>query len=456
MAKCGGRGRKAVQSSEFPLDYSYILQVLQVHRITTILKKQYSMAKNLLRRRRISKFGDLGKDNISKIVPNSSSEISEPDSRTNTNAHESILRSTNSRNQFFSNLIFKLSRKKKIKNRKKTAPESENPPQEYHGEEEDDNSSISSIEESIMSAYSSTNESYRGTENLEKSFERRERTIQRLLDHQRRGTLFESMIRFNEERSKEITKEVKQRQENRESDSSSNGKDFVQVSSLVLIKNLLLFETYVTTRGFIALTADCFAHVTFHGLLTTILKMIATALSPSISIDKFYLIVMGTGLALMRVIGFIWKYLDRKSYDVAKFEMHNRMKLGYLDARFFAYLKGTRLASSLNIVGFYLCYIGASYFYDMWLEVYGNYLDHWWSQIESDLRAFLSEGESVSCQTIQKYREAMQHHNPWLLSCICSEDWVWSILEECLPHGLIFLLSILTISLLGGSFWEFE
>jgi hypothetical protein len=278
---------------------------------------------------------------------------------------------------------------------------------------------------------------------IEKKFEIREKTLRRLL--QGKGKFYEKMILVNEEKCREMTIRKYKELHGNSGSGFSSGKDFTSVSPLVKIQHFLLFESNHTARGCISVVFDCLGHAAFYAFLARFVQTSAVAFSSSINTNLFYVVVMGAGVVLMRANGYIWSHVDRKSYDLVKFEMHNRAKLGYLDARVLAYLKDTALGSFFNLLSFYLIYIGVSYFYHHLAGMYEIYLEAWWVRVEADAAVFLSEGEVVTCATIQK------HLTPRVLSYVCLDSEEWSF-ADCLFHGFFCLLSALVMHMVGTSF----
>jgi hypothetical protein len=125
----------------------------------------------------------------------------------------------------------------------------------------------------------------------------------------------------------------------------------------------MVFEVYSTGRATFALALHCMA---LAGIVELVGEMVRCFLGvvrqrfafTSEWIDiALYIFVFAVGVALVRWTGYLYWWLGDQEYDCLKFDYHNRIRLGYSNARImWAVRQSPVLRFWLFMVGYYLVY----------------------------------------------------------------------------------------------------
>jgi hypothetical protein len=168
----------------------------------------------------------------------------------------------------------------------------------------------------------------------------------------------------------------------------------------------------------------------------------------------FHVLLLFSGMTLMRANGYLWFWLDNRSYNLVKFEMHNRAILKYPDARLLSYLKRTTaLNGALTMISFYSAYTGVQYFFYRWQEtLYSSPLDGWYKQIFVEATALLAKNETFTCETMWQLPPT-SFYRSILGYCLCADSPDWNIIYS-LFSLCVCLLSAKAMSKLGQDFLQ--
>lgn len=284
---------------------------------------------------------------------------------------------------------------------------------------EKDNCSVLSIEsqESLLDAWStddeeSIDEECHGLERMSKYFEIRDRIFDRITA-QKRGS-YRAMLREHELASRE---QFMRRHGLGLSSVDSNAERQPLVEGSLVryrIVNHLIFEGHHTAGGMWAVLFCCLGSATFYyGFEVLISKTINFGVSHGVSSNICNIILIATSLLLMRLNGYMWEFINHESYRLVKFDMHNRLQLGYFDARIMKWLSSPRLATLnafISVCAFYGVYSGVLYFYFELLGGCEDSLWQWYARKEQEVALFLQEpvvGKPQFCEAIRSMEQ------PW-------------------------------------------
>jgi hypothetical protein len=265
----------------------------------------------------------------------------------------------------------------------------------------------SSEEYSILSGYDeieSVGSDYQGWERLERTLEIRDKTLKRV--SKGRSEAFVEMLRNHEE----AAKQQKRKEYGQElalqgppgDFPTHNGDQSVAISQTLLtdntgvlgeVRRLLLFEGCQSGEAVATIVISCAVGIAVYSLIDAGLREIGRLSAPYVNINQYHALLIVFGVIVMRLTGYFWWYLEGDSFACVKFELHNRQKLGYWDARLMNYLyrSSGRTAFArdcLNILGFYSLYIGLYHFYYMVADVgFWEPLIVWFERIEQEARS---------------------------------------------------------------------
>jgi hypothetical protein len=269
-----------------------------------------------------------------------------------------------------------------------------------NGSDSDYDDALSSSEASILSAFEEMEQigsDYQGWERQERKFEIRDEILDRLSEG--KSEAFVEMLRHHEEaarqrKRKKYGRKLTEKGSPRGShtkimDASAGTSESMPTDTGLLdeVRRFLLFEGYHSGQAFALIILSSIAGLAVYEMMYySVLEMIGLS-APYVNIDQFHALLIVFGLVGMRTTGYCWRWLLEDSYECVKFELHNRQRLGYWDARLMNYLYRSRktLVSCLNILAFYSAYIGISYFYTKVMNVlYWGPLLVWFEEIKME------------------------------------------------------------------------
>ena len=252
-------------------------------------------------------------------------------------------------------------------------------------ETEPNNSDRDYDEECIFSGFKEFEQigsDYQGWERLERKFEIREEMLKRLSEG--KSEAYVEMLRHHEEaarqqKRKEYRRKVTENGSPRGSHTKKMDASVITSESLPTengllgkVRRILLFEGYHSAQAITIILFSSVVGIAIYDMVETFLREIAGLSAPYVNIHQFHALLIMFCLIVMRKTGYIWWWLQEDdSYECVRFELCNRLELGYWDARLMYYLSrsGKTLAGCLNIICFYSMYVGISYFYYLAMDV---------------------------------------------------------------------------------------
>ena len=337
---------------------------------------------------------------------------------------------------------------------------------EYRETSERDEESSASSASSLLSSYyssSSVESCYRGLDRLQKKFAMRDRLILKL--GKGKSKAYKDMLWANELAAREVEMN-KYKREGKSinadgisvGESSDDARVLRKASVYTKMNRLMLFESQHVPAGVALLTFYTFGNVSFYNLTEVVLKMMKKFLAPYISEASFHFLIVVISLLVMRASGYLWAWLPVDPYSLVKFELHNRERLGFWDARILSYFKRNNklLGYFINMVSFYVAYVGLAYFYDVAMEL-AMYqpIQGWYHTVKEELlkAGSTTDDDFQNCETIKQHiahplRRYFGYH-------FChSQDQLWESMT-ILYDILFFVISVGAFKALGLDFFEF-
>ena len=125
-------------------------------------------------------------------------------------------------------------------------------------------------------------------------------------------------------------------------------------------RRFFIFDFYHAVPGYITLMLYSAVHSSLYEIIYQIVVELTKCFRSQVLV---HLLLLALALFLSRISGSIWNWLDDDLYLSAKFEMHNRLRLQAVDARFLQWLRRNQVLSCLmDIISLYLCSISVAYF----------------------------------------------------------------------------------------------
>jgi hypothetical protein len=323
-----------------------------------------------------------------------------------------------------------------------------------HSEEDDSDgdpssgeSSSGSSESSLLSGYSTDEcetiaSKVRGLDRLRVHHQHRDRRLRRMLVGKRK--VYEMGLMRQEESARRSSVRAYLPESSLLEDSHSS------YFSLETMWHDVLFERHHTMHATTVIIIYSFVTTAFYLLLDSSANYIKTWLCARP--DVYYLGMFILGVLILRLSGNLWDWLDEESYGLVKLELHNRERLGYVDAKLHRWLRGTSLKSFANLLGFYLAYWALYNLYFVALDLVAiNPLMAWYSAKEVELRNdLLPEGVTATCDS---YLEYMPNKYTGMVTYQLCSDLDWSIVQNIF-HFIVFVVTVTVYAMLGESFVE--
>lgn len=158
--------------------------------------------------------------------------------------------------------------------------------------------------------------------------------------------------------------------ENKNSSEKSNGYQNVtenknvpaSTSTITGIKSAFLFETRLAFPGLLTLICYCFTHLSAYQFVDSLIGECPQYL-PMMSEDVFYALCIFMSLFLTRLTGGVWVWVNLERHEMAKFDLHNRVRLGYWDAKLHLWFRQHEtIKFILDNFAIYVCLVGVAYF----------------------------------------------------------------------------------------------
>ncbi|CAB9515258.1 expressed unknown protein [Seminavis robusta] len=129
------------------------------------------------------------------------------------------------------------------------------------------------------------------------------------------------------------------------------------------------FEAQFTGFAVSAFLCYCVAHLTIYELIYAVFLEITDLKFQNL--DLLYLGLLLAGLAVLRLTGFLWYFLSSKRYRQSKAEMKERAMAQSLDVQISDWIEEKpALKVTVEVVGFYLCYISLCFFWGRFLSLF--------------------------------------------------------------------------------------
>jgi hypothetical protein len=111
--------------------------------------------------------------------------------------------------------------------------------------------------------------------------------------------------------------------------------------------------------GLLAVMCYCSAHLAAYEVTECFLLELTRIIH---SEALFYLGCIAVSLLTIRLTGGVFEWVSTERHDAAKFELHNRIRLGYRDAKVHLWFRRhTTIKFVLDNVAVYICLVGVSY-----------------------------------------------------------------------------------------------
>jgi hypothetical protein len=197
-------------------------------------------------------------------------------------------------------------------------------------------------------------------------------------------------------------------------------------------KNHLLFEGSHALEALWNITWYSLGHLAVYMGLDATSKLVRAYLG--IAEGKFHVFLMSFAMMTIRLNGYIWQWQGRNSYQLVKFDFHNRQMLNMWDASLMSKLHRDYEAINefISILAYYLVFISLSHFYNKVWAAYEMWITWGYTHMELQWTKRLEEiGASFeSCDSWQ--------------STVCPEgdecsSFFRQILESCLTRVMTFL-----------------
>lgn len=150
---------------------------------------------------------------------------------------------------------------------------------------------------------------------------------------------------------------------NYEKDDDSNGRRVVKSIEHcpdkkfgLFLKEVILFETGLTFPSLLCFVLYSSAHTAFYETMYNLLGVISKGLR--VSQESVFIGSMILSYILLRANGGLWDWSSKLTYDMAKFELHNRFQLECWDAKLHHWFRKRQTVKSiLSFLAFYMCFL---------------------------------------------------------------------------------------------------
>ena len=131
--------------------------------------------------------------------------------------------------------------------------------------------------------------------------------------------------------------------------------------------DMLLFEWHISAPAIMSLFFHTLAHASIYDVVEICVeefkKRAELYFPATTTISSFYkepmqnAFVFFVGISMMRLSGYLYWWLNDVDFKTIKFDLHNRVRLGFGDARYMLWVKRRPLFQALAFLfGYYLCY----------------------------------------------------------------------------------------------------
>jgi len=111
-------------------------------------------------------------------------------------------------------------------------------------------------------------------------------------------------------------------------------------SFLTIIKHLIVFETGCSIPAFLCVMFYCFGHLALYEIVYSAMGECSRYFN--ISYEFVCATAILISFVLLRLTGGLWEWSSIPNHAAAKFELHNRIRMGYWDARIHRWFRQTQ------------------------------------------------------------------------------------------------------------------
>lgn len=315
-------------------------------------------------------------------------------------------------------------------------------------------------DDSLLSAWSSSEEDEsldsdcRGLKRVHERFRIRDRTLRRI--SWKKGPVYQKMLlqmelasrkHYLQERAKcgsiSASSRVSENHNNNKNDNNN-------------LPSSLLFECHHLPEGIWGVLLFCVGDLALACSIDRGSKagVILTGTDPYV-VHAIQIVVC---LMVMRLNGYMWWWLGKDSYNLVKFDLHNRVELGYWDARLMKALQSNprlrRVNGVLNLLSLYGAYMGVYFFYIKALDKWELMVWDWYKE-ECDVADFPVDDDAnfevcdrILAELKPSLKRAVMHH-------ICTDPEDWSFLTGGY-HASILMVAMVFSYVTGASMLEVE
>lgn len=242
------------------------------------------------------------------------------------------------------------------------------------------------------------------------------------------------------------------------------------------LHNEVLFEMHHSMEAAWMAIWYCLGHLSIFMTLDLVRRLVTNRWEISETTVHAFLVV--GGFTIVRVNGYLWTWLSQDSYRVVKFDVHNRRILDHWDTRILAWFRQRKtLQDVVSMMGFYMLYLGITYFYErIWIvceqAIWAGYR-YWEAQIVSSLQlppvldhdanglnmTSLSLSSSTTASMVDTC-DALLHQTNWSWRGYWFQFWchqftskdIW--LVYILFDTVVVVMASLAMAVFGGSLFE--
>ena len=347
------------------------------------------------------------------------------------------------------------------------------------GGDDDESSSVSSCstgsssQSSLFSAYTYMDEEstiascYKGEARLRKHFEKRDRRLNKMLIGKRK--MYEISLLQQEQAVRQYSIESfkLQRKQQQQSGKNNSSVELGLSFTTQLWHNLVLFESHHSVRGLLIISMYCLSSAAFYFMLDILMNHLYQVVFANLfSTSTYYVMLFAMSVGTMRLTGYLFEWTDRETFEFVKFEMHNREKLGYFDARIRRYFRHTscptrkRMQSYLNFFSFYIAYYAVlQLHYNVITNVLFPPIEAWYKSNEASLIDVFEEQDipftSATCDSYLEFSKSirnMSETTAMIQYQLCT-DKEWQIVQNAY-HLVLFCITVGAYETFGLKFIE--
>ncbi len=139
-------------------------------------------------------------------------------------------------------------------------------------------------------------------------------------------------------------------------------------SSLERMRHAFIFDAQNSLPGWAIIILYCVLHSSCNYLVETVSIALTKHYANQNVVEVCCVII---ALVMLRMSGGLWDWLSDEKYERVKFDAHNRLRLGSLDARIHRWFRRRpNLQTLMNIVAFYLIYGSVCQLHDRCLHAF--------------------------------------------------------------------------------------